>query len=103
MTAYIEYLGGIAVGRHDLDDAELRSIGKFTRKNVVRWFDSHTGPDWVGFTPLQDFHAVCGDIDIPWATEDGKMLWTKVREGGRMRYTELHPQKAEQAEKNSTA
>jgi hypothetical protein len=85
MTAYIEYLGAIAVGRRDLDDEELRSLGEFTRENVVRWFDSHRGPDWVGVCPVEDFHAVCGDIDLPWATEEGRRLWVKIREGGRLR------------------
>lgn len=26
--------------------------------------DSHTGPDWVGILPVEDFHAVWGDIEV---------------------------------------
>lgn len=70
MRAYIDYLGFIAIGRHGLDDDELREIGTFTRRNILRWMESHKGPDWVGILPVQDFCAVCGDISIPWATTD---------------------------------
>lgn len=45
MKSYIEFVGAVAVGRYDLDDCELSSIGEFTRENVVRWFNSHLGTD----------------------------------------------------------
>ena len=70
MRAYIDYLGGIGIGRYELDADELSEIGKFTRENIVEWFNSHSGPTWVGILPLHDFYAVCGDIHIPWATTD---------------------------------
>jgi hypothetical protein len=76
--AHIEFLGGVAVSRYELTRSELREIGKFTRGNVLMWMESHRGPDWVGMLPVEDFHAVCGDIDIPWATEHGRMLWMKI-------------------------
>lgn len=80
MTAYIEYLGAISVRRYALDAEDLRNIGEFTRENIVRWFN---GPhrdweNWVGVCPVEDFHAVCGSIDLPWATEEGRMLWAKL-------------------------
>jgi len=77
--AYIEYLGGIVVSLYELTASELCEIGEFTRENIVKWFESHRGPDWVGVLPVEDFHAVCGDIDIPWATETACLKWTTVR------------------------
>lgn len=58
MTAYIDIVGAVAVGRLELGDSELRAIGKFTKENVVSRFWSHKGPDWA---------------------EAGKTLWMKVR------------------------
>jgi hypothetical protein len=40
-----------------------------SRENVRKWLENRVGPD-SGFYPV-DFHAVCGDIDIPWATKEG--------------------------------
>jgi len=79
MRAYIEFVGGVAVYRHELTDSELREIGRFTRGNVLMWLKSHTTLDWDGFLPIEDFHAVCGDIDIPWATEEAKATFTKIQ------------------------
>jgi len=39
------------------------------------WMESHTDPGWVGILHVGDFHAVCGDIDIPWATEEARLLF----------------------------
>jgi hypothetical protein len=81
-TPYIEYVGDVVVRRHDLDEAELRSIGEFTRENILAWMGRCPHRDWenwIGVLPIEDFHAVCGDVDIPWATEEAKALWTKVR------------------------
>jgi hypothetical protein len=94
MNAYIDFVGGIGMRRHYLTDIELREIGRFTRENILKWFhsDRHTTPktndwagwlplfDWVGMLPVQDFHAVCGDIDIPWATEEAKQMWERTQE-----------------------
>ncbi len=78
MHAYIEFIGAVACGRRELQPHELRQIGEFTRENVLTWMDSHTGPDWVGILPVEDFHAVCDGIDIPWATEAARFHWTKL-------------------------
>ena len=76
MRAYIEFLGAVTVGgRMELDKDDLRAIGEFTRENVSAWFEGYTSPDWVGVPPVEDFHAVYGDIDIPWATEEARRLW----------------------------
>lgn len=77
--AYIEYLGGITVCLHELVPSELCEIGEFTRGNITRWFESHQGPEWVGALPVEDFHAVCGDIEIPWTTETACLKWNTVR------------------------
>ena len=78
MRAYIDFEGGICRGRHELTDSELREIGEFTRENVLAWMESRTSPDWVGVLHVQDFHAFCGHIDIPWATEEAKLCWDRV-------------------------
>ena len=76
---YIEIVGAIGLWRYDLTDSELRAIGRFTRGNITMWFDSHTDPTWVGILPIQDFHAVCGDINIPWATKEGFDTYERVK------------------------
>lgn len=79
-TAWIDFITPIGYGQHTLKDHELPQIGEFTRENVLAWIDGHTTPDWVGITPVVDFHAVCGDIDIPFATEEKRLEWTKLFE-----------------------
>jgi hypothetical protein len=98
---YIEVVGGIGMCRHELLDGEpvagytgygrrvqgdmvwqVLEIGKFTRKNVAKWLEIVSGPEC---RPIEDFHAVCDDIDIPWATERGKAIWTTVMVEGKPR------------------
>jgi hypothetical protein len=86
---YIEYLCGETPGRIALTDEDLRRIGPpfklsgedlrrfgppFTRRYIEIWFEYHTGPDFAA----DDFHAVCGDIDLPWASEESKAKWEKT-------------------------
>jgi hypothetical protein len=89
MHAYIEFIGAVACGRRELQPHELCQIGEFTRENISAWLESHTvkfpvrslsdlNVDWVGVLPVEDFHGVCGDIDIPWATEAARFHWTKL-------------------------
>lgn len=75
--AYIELVSTVAVRRHILNDGELREIGSFISGNVRMWLDGHKGLDWMEYVPVEDFHAVCGDIDIPWATEEAKRIFYK--------------------------
>jgi hypothetical protein len=75
MNAYIEVVGAIATRRHDLNDWELRNIGEFTRENVAKWLNSRTGADWVEYLPAEDFRAVCGDMEIPWASKEAEVLF----------------------------
>jgi hypothetical protein len=72
---YIEVVGGIGMYRHNLNQADLRSIGEFTRWRVAQWLYDHQGPE----DSMEDFHAVCGDIDIPWDTEAARSVWNGVR------------------------
>ena len=76
---YIEVVGGLGVWRVELNEGEpvtgytgfgteVLEIGEFTRENVAKFLEIRGGP---GDFPIQDFHAVCDDIDIPWATKDG--------------------------------
>jgi hypothetical protein len=74
---YLEIVGSIAVCRRELDKADLCFIGEFTRENILAWTDRQHGADWVAVLPVADFHAVCGDIDIPWATEEARSCWMK--------------------------
>ena len=72
------------MAQHALTDKELREIGKFTRENVLRWMESHKGVDWfdiLTWGPIHDFHAVCGDVDIPWAAEESRRTYESVRLG----------------------
>jgi len=68
---YIEcisaYAGG-AVWGSVLHDSDLIEIGEFTRGNIERWLASYGGP-CIECCGVQDFHAVCGEIDIPWREE----------------------------------
>ena len=67
--AYVDIINDITVMyRRDLSASDLSLIGEFTRENISRWLKSDR-LDIYGFT---DFHAVCGDIDIPWTTEEGR-------------------------------
>jgi hypothetical protein len=96
---YIEVVGGIGVWWVELLDGEpvagytgygkkvngrwvmeVLEIGKFTRENVAKFLEIVGGP---GDFPIQDFHAVCDDIEIPWATEKGKAIWTTIMVEGK--------------------
>jgi hypothetical protein len=75
MSAYILIEGAVASYGISLTDNDLHEIGEFTRENVSRWMDSsHSRSVFeVGVYGYEDFHAVCGDIDIPWAKERSRL------------------------------
>jgi len=89
MSAYISILGPEVRYGFELTDNDLREIGEFTRENIVKWLDSsHSRAvfkvGWmesphahslfqVNIYGYEDFHAVCGDIDIPWAKEESRL------------------------------
>ncbi len=76
---YIEIVGDFTTWRIDLTLWNVFCIGEFTRENVEDWLVANYTrrirfkEDW-----FVDFHAVCGDIDIPWATEAARLQWTKL-------------------------
>ena len=72
---YIEIVGEITVWGINLTLWDRFRIGKFTRENVLTWLEKRHHPLDQGFSPV-DFHAVCGDIDIPWATKEGRECYT---------------------------
>lgn len=76
-TRYIEVVGGIGIYTCYLVDTDLESIGEFTRENVLRWLENTPGPA-VEMYPIQDFHVVCNDIDIPWATEEARDFYQRI-------------------------
>jgi hypothetical protein len=75
MSAYIEILGAFVKYRHELSKADLCFIGEFTRENMSSWLE-RGGFFEAGVYGYEDFHAVCGDIDIPWATKEARLCYT---------------------------
>ena len=43
----------------------------------IAWL-ARLGKPGNGFCPV-DFHAVCGDIDIPWATKEGRDCYQRTQ------------------------
>jgi hypothetical protein len=68
--AYIEVVNSLSAHRSNLNQADLRHIGEFTRWRVAQWLYNKSFEGGIG-----DFHAVCGDIDIPWDTEEARLAW----------------------------
>jgi hypothetical protein len=58
------------------NNVDISLIGAFTRENVARWLEKVNGaPDPFPINPVQDFYAVCGNVEIPWATEEARLAW----------------------------
>jgi hypothetical protein len=55
----------------DLSDYDLENIGEFTRENVEDWLTCHSGD----FSSVIDFTAQCGEIDIPWSSDDNEIAY----------------------------
>ena len=74
---WIEVIGRIwmpattCAQRIDLTPSDLESIGEATPGNVGRWLTSHTGD----FQSIDDFHAVVGEVDIPWDSEENEITY----------------------------
>lgn len=92
MAAYIEIVNDYMVQfARELTPEDLKEIGEFTRENVHKWLNSptHTGPEWIEIIPEDDFHAVCGEIDIAWATDKARQSFKHAQEHVRKSYEEL--------------
>jgi hypothetical protein len=74
--AYVEILGSIAVARHVLTFWDRLLIGRFTRKNILRWMNEQRGVDWITILPVEDFHAVRNAVDIPWENPSNGELFS---------------------------
>jgi len=81
MHAYIEIVSeNVIWGRQELQPFHSRPIGEFTRENISSFLEGGNSFE-TGIYGWVDFHAVCGDIDIPWATEEARLIWEKVMSG----------------------
>ena len=79
-TALVEVVSSTTLKGHEFCHADLREIGEFTRENVLAWLSTQVGVwHWEHVGIVEDFHAVCGDIDIPWATKEAAVLWQKTK------------------------
>ena len=78
---YIEIVGEITTWNIDLTLWNIFCIGEFTRENVHDWLADYTTKYYrdYGWFPV-DFHAVCGDIDIPWATKEAFECYSRRTE-----------------------
>jgi hypothetical protein len=57
--------------RIDLRAGDMENIGEATRDNVERWLASHAGD----FQEIIDFHAIVGEVEIDWASEDNEATY----------------------------
>jgi hypothetical protein len=75
-TGRMDLLAVVAKTSLELGAFELWGVSNhFTREGIASWLDSNrTGPvgNFVGMYGWIDFHAVWGDKEVPWATEEGR-------------------------------
>lgn len=78
---YIEIVGGMTTWRIDLTLWNVFCIGKFTRENVEDWLAANYMRR-IGFKEdwFVDFHAVCGEQDIPWATKEAHDIYQRYQQ-----------------------
>lgn len=62
----------ICAQRIDLGKYEMDNIGEPTRENVMNWLGSHAGD----FQSIKDFHAIIGDVEIPWENEESECVYS---------------------------
>lgn len=77
--AYVEVVGKLWMGStagytYQLTDADLTSMGEFNRETVGKWLKSHSGD----FQLITYFHAVCGEIDLPWEDQDIGLIFQEM-------------------------
>ena len=78
---YVEAIGGFTMWRVAIRKFELWLIGEFTRENVKAFLDrrARCAEDPIGADEAVDFHAVCGDVEIPWEREGSEISFKSVR------------------------
>jgi len=57
--------------RYTLRPSDVENIGEPTRENVQSWLDKNAGD----FQTVIDFHAVVGEVDLPWSDPENKMTF----------------------------
>lgn len=62
--------------RYNLDSYAIENIrehgeGEITREAIEQWLTTNSGD----FSSIQDFRASIGDLDIPFATEEGELAY----------------------------
>jgi hypothetical protein len=57
--------------RITLSAYDIANIGEPTRDNVLDWLGSHAGD----FQSITDFHAVIGELELPWESEDNEYTY----------------------------
>lgn len=74
---YIEVIGeiwqpgtGPCAHRYDLRPYDVENIGEPTRENVSAWLAKNAGD----FQSIIDFHAIVGEVDLPWGSGDESEL-----------------------------
>ena len=76
---WIDVVGGIWMPygskcalKINLSDYDIRNIGEPTRDNIEQWLACNAGD----FSSIDDFHAIVGETEIPWATEEGELTFS---------------------------
>jgi len=78
--ARIEWVNSYSYGGFYLTQTSVRELGELgdlTRESVLKWMDGHTC-HFGEILPVEDIHVVCGDTDIPWATDKARKIWNEV-------------------------
>lgn len=57
--------------QYNLSAHDLSSIGEPTQDNVQSWLDTHAGD----FQSIEDFHAIIGETEINWQTEESESIY----------------------------
>ena len=74
---WVEVVGTIwmpsvtAAMRYDLSAYDVANIGTPTRENVEDWLSCHSGD----FQHVADFHAIVGETEIPWQSEENECVY----------------------------
>jgi len=66
------WMGGNAAMEYTMSVEDLDGMRPdVTREKVEQWLTTKTGD----FQSVTDFHADLDDVDIPWGTEEGEMIF----------------------------